>query len=103
MSLEKERLKVVVTGGAGFIGSHTALALLRRGDEVVVIDEMNDFYDPRIKEENLKLLEEFNSASESSKPFTFYKANISDESAKDAIFSKEKPDSIYHFSSRLCI
>ena len=45
--------KILLTGGAGFIGSHTTSALLARGDEVVVLDDFNDFYDPRIKRNNV--------------------------------------------------
>ncbi len=48
--------RVFVTGGAGFIGSHTCKALLDRGDEVVVLDDFNDFYDPAIKRRNIALL-----------------------------------------------
>ena len=48
--------KVLVTGAAGFIGSHVAEALLERGDEVIVVDDMNDYYDVSIKEGNLNLL-----------------------------------------------
>ena len=43
---------VLVTGGAGFIGSHTCERLLARGDRVTVLDNFNDFYDPAIKREN---------------------------------------------------
>ncbi len=46
--------RVFLTGGAGFIGSHTTTALLDRGDEVVVLDDFNDFYDPRIKRTNVE-------------------------------------------------
>ena len=47
---------VLVTGGAGFIGGHTAEYLLARGDDVVIVDEMNDYYDLDQKKENLRLL-----------------------------------------------
>ena len=46
--------KVLVTGGAGFVGSSVAAALLARGDDVVIVDEVNDYYDVRIKENNLQ-------------------------------------------------
>ena len=51
-------MKILVTGGAGFIGSHVAECLLERGDDVVIVDEMNDYYDVSIKEDNLQLLRE---------------------------------------------
>lgn len=49
---------VLVTGGGGFIGSHVARALLERGDNVVIVDEMNDYYDPTIKWRNIRDLQE---------------------------------------------
>ena len=48
--------KVLVTGGAGFIGSHVAECLLKRGDDIVIVDEMNNYYDVQIKESNLEAL-----------------------------------------------
>lgn len=49
-----EAMKILVTGGAGFIGSHTVERLLEAGHQVVIIDEFNDYYDPAIKRENLR-------------------------------------------------
>jgi UDP-glucuronate 4-epimerase len=49
-------MKVLVTGGAGFIGSHLCQRLLVRGDELTVLDNFNDFYDPALKRENARLL-----------------------------------------------
>ncbi len=48
--------RILVTGGAGFIGSHVAENLLARGDEVAVLDNFNDFYDPAIKRANTAAL-----------------------------------------------
>ena len=66
------------TGGAGFIGSHVAQKLLERGDSVVIVDNMNDAYDQRIKEYNLSLVE----ATDSDNSLSIHKIDICD---KDAI------------------
>ena len=52
-------MKILVTGSAGFIGSMVSIKLLERGDEVVGVDNHNDYYDPKIKEDRLKKLIKF--------------------------------------------
>ncbi|KAI8999671.1 hypothetical protein DFJ74DRAFT_700395 [Hyaloraphidium curvatum] len=91
-------MKVVVTGGAGFIGSHTAEALLRRGDDVVIIDEVNDYYDVAVKRENLTVVDD--AARTCGRVLRFYKADISDMEAMDRIFARERPDMICHLAAR---
>ena len=50
-------MKILLTGAAGFIGSHVAHKLLARGDEVVGLDNLNDYYDPNLKRARLALIE----------------------------------------------
>ena len=88
--------KVLVTGGAGFIGSHVAQYLLSRGDDVVIIDEMNDYYDVSIKESNLKmLLDQYGKERVS-----IHKGDICDEPLMRSIFEQEKPQWVCHMAAR---
>ena len=64
--------KILVTGSAGFIGFHLSLKLLKMGKEVVGIDNINNYYDPKLKNSRLKILKKY-------KIFTFYKIDIQDE------------------------
>ena len=89
--------KVLVTGGAGFIGSNVAEYLLARGDDVVIIDEMNDYYDVRIKEANLRLLEE--SYPEEGR-LKIYRGDICDEDLMERIFETEQPKWVCHMAAR---
>lgn len=89
--------KVLVTGGAGFIGSHVAEYLLERGDDVVIIDEMNDYYDVRIKEANLKLLRDKYPSYER---LTIYRGDICDKDFVEAVFAAEKPEWVCHMAAR---
>jgi len=72
-------MKVLITGAAGFIGSHVARLLLDRGDDVVGIDNMSDYYDPGLKEARLSRLT-------ARTGFTFHKVNIADKEAVQAVF-----------------
>jgi len=88
--------KVLVTGGAGFIGSHVADYLLERGDDVVIVDEVNDYYDVRIKEENLRLLQN----KFSGERLVIYRCDICDHDKMEVIFEKERPGWVCHMAAR---
>lgn len=81
-------MKVLLTGAAGFIGSHTAQALLERGDEVVGVDNINNYYNTRLKEHNLELLRKYDN-------FTFYNKDITEE-----LDFKEDFDQIVHLAAQ---
>merc|ERR1719394_1305023 len=89
--------KVLVTGGAGFIGSNVAEYLLSRGDDVVIVDEMNDYYDVNIKESNLRLLQE-NYPEEGR--LKIYRGDICDKDLMERIFSVEQPKWVCHMAAR---
>ena len=86
-------MNILVTGGAGFIGSHLAERLLGRGDRVVVLDNLNDYYDPRIKQRNLE-------AALKSPAFTFVKGDILDGPLLDRVFGGTAFDVIVHLAAR---
>ena len=81
-------MKILVTGCAGFIGSHTCEFLLKRGDMVLGIDNINDYYDINKKLENLKILEKYDN-------FAFKKEDICDTVS----ITNWKPDKIIHLAS----
>ena len=75
-------MKILVTGVAGFIGMSVAKALLERGDEVVGIDNLNDYYAVQLKQDRLKLIEGYDA-------FTFIEMDISDREAMKSLFEKQ--------------
>jgi len=79
-------MKILLTGGAGFIGSHLLERLLARGDDVAVIDDFNDYYDPALKRRNLP-----------PGGFRLYERDIR---ASAEIVVKEKPDLVVHLAAR---
>ena len=89
--------KVLVTGGAGFVGSSTAAHLLERGDSVVIVDEMNDYYDVRIKENNLRRLRELCPDEER---LVIYQGDICDEEFMLRLFENERPQWVCHMAAR---
>jgi len=86
-------MQVLITGGAGFIGSHICEKLLSRGDQVIIVDELNDFYPPNIKRENLADIKKQGN-------YQFYQVDICNKEQMEKIFLKEKPDSIIHLAAR---
>lgn len=92
----EEKKRVLVTGGAGFIGSHVCEALLRRGDEVVVVDDMNDSYDIRLKHYNLSILK----SSYDIGKLSVYNGDICDDGLLKEIFEKEELTHIIHLAAR---
>ncbi len=89
-------MKVLVTGAAGFIGSHVALALLARGDDVVGIDNLNDYYDVSLKEARLGLINDTPAQGQ----FRFSKMDIADQAAIDTLFEQEKFDKVVHLAAQ---
>jgi UDP-glucuronate 4-epimerase len=85
-------MKVLITGGAGFIGAHTAKALMDRGDQVVIIDNFNDYYDPQLKEDRIKIFLK-------GYKFKLYRGDIRDEKLLEKIFKTEKLDKIIHLAA----
>ena len=85
---------VLVTGAAGFIGSHTCVRLLERGDRVVGLDNLNDYYDPKRKEANLRAIQ-----AVSSDRFEFVRGDIRDLELLEDCFSKQRFDAIAHLAA----
>jgi len=85
-------MKILITGGAGFIGSNLAKKLMDRGDRVVIIDNFNDYYDPQLKKDRIKkYLKGYN--------FKLYKGDIRDIKLLDKIFKTEKLDKVMHLAA----
>jgi UDP-glucuronate 4-epimerase len=83
----------LVTGAAGFIGSHVAKRLLEAGGTVVGVDNLNDYYDPRLKESRLERLRSF-------ERFTFVHADVADREAMARVFSEHRPRRVVHLAAQ---
>ena len=91
-------MKILVTGNAGFIGFHVARRLLERGDTVIGLDVVNDYYDPELKEARLRLLDE--TARKTNSGYAFIRANLADKQAVDAVFSEYRPDRVINLAAQ---
>jgi len=87
-------MKVLITGGAGFIGSATAKALMERGDTPILIDNFNDYYDPKLKEDRIKVF-----LKDYKKKLKLYRGDIRDEKFLDKVFKKERPEKVVHLAA----
>ena len=87
-------MNFLVTGGAGFIGSHVCERLLRDGHRVWAFDDLNDFYDPQIKRRTLQDIASLG------QPFTFVHGDLTDVRAVNALFSATRFDQVIHLAAR---
>jgi len=86
-------MKILVTGAAGFIGMHVSQLLLARGDQVVGLDNLNDYYSPELKQDRLARLLPLAG-------FRFVKMDVADRAAMAALFAQEKFDRVVHLAAQ---
>jgi UDP-glucuronate 4-epimerase len=84
-------MRILVTGGAGFIGSHLVEKLLGTGHEVSILDDFNDFYDPQIKRANVESV---------AGDVTIHRIDLRDSAAVNLLFHREKFDAVAHLAAR---
>src|ERR1043165_1968885 len=87
-------MNFLVTGGAGFIGSHVCERLLREGHAVWVLDDLNDFYDSALKRRNIAELQTM------AKPFEFTQGDLTEEQAVNELLGSVRFDQIIHLAAR---
>lgn len=86
-------MRILVTGTAGFIGSHVALKLLARGDEVIGFDNLNDYYDVGLKNARLARFKDHPG-------YTHVQADLADREAVEAVFARHKPQRVVHLAAQ---
>ena len=89
--LISSQMKILVTGGAGFIGSHVVRRLLENGHSITVIDDFNDFYDPSIKRANVASFDG---------PVEIEEMDLRDWGATQRVFEKVRPEAVIHLAAR---
>ena len=85
--------KILVTGCAGFIGMHLSKALLEIGHDVIGVDNLNNYYDVKLKQKRFNILKKY-------KRFSFSKINIENPKHTQKIFKKFKPDIVIHLAAQ---
>ena len=85
--------KIIVTGSTGFIGNSLSIKLLDRGDNVIGIDNHNDYYDPRIKDSRLERLKKYSN-------YKHYRSDISDKDNLNKIFEENKPHKVVNLAAQ---
>ncbi|PPC98930.1 MAG: hypothetical protein CTY31_10860 [Hyphomicrobium sp.] len=86
-------MKVLLTGAAGFIGFHTARALVAQGDTVIGLDNLNDYYDPALKRARLAQLDD-------EPAFRFIEADVADRAVIQQLFDVERPQRVVHLAAQ---
>src|SRR3970040_2548485 len=86
-------MKILCTGTAGFIGSHVALKLLERGDEVIGFDSVNDYYDVNLKKARLARFADHTG-------YTHVHADLADRAAVEAVFATHKPQRVINLAAQ---
>jgi UDP-glucuronate 4-epimerase len=86
-------MRVLVTGAAGFIGYHTAKALLDRGDEVIGLDNLNTYYDVKLKQARLAQLQ-------GRQGFAFHKLDLADRAGVERLFAEGRPQRVIHLGAQ---
>ncbi|EIU0339448.1 NAD-dependent epimerase [Staphylococcus pseudintermedius] len=85
-------MKILITGVAGFIGSHLAKKLIAKDHEIIGVDNINDYYDPKLKEDRLKSIGDKN--------FKFYKTDIEDDQKLSEIFEEHHPSVVVNLAAQ---
>jgi UDP-glucuronate 4-epimerase len=106
-------MKILITGAAGFIGSHLAIKLLKRGDSIIGLDNINDYYDQNVKYGRLQragIIDDLNDGrkieynkvlqSKADKNYSFIKINLEDKKNLDNLFENEKIDKVVNLAAQ---
>src|SRR6266478_5124947 len=94
INITSAQMNFLVTGGAGFIGSHVCERLLHSGHSVWAMDDLNDFYEPELKRRNLREIQAL------AKPFRFIHGDLTDRTALDELLRGVKFDQVIHLAAR---